>query len=187
MADPQDYTELGDGPLYIRKTGIWDMQDLYETVAEFFRIRKFKFHERVYKHKRPSPFGAERQYTWEAEKKENEYIIFKYNIYIHTYDAHDIEVVDKNNQKRNFTKGRIWFEIRSAVETDWEKRFEENKFYKELKNFFNKYIVKNNIVMGWETNMRYQMGELHALVKERLKMEADEYEHLHFAGIHGRF
>ena len=180
-------TEFGEGPYYIRKTGVWDMQDLYEYVADFFRKRKFKFHERIYKHKRPSPFGSERQHTWEAERKENEFIQFHYQIYIHTYDAQDIEVVDKNNQKKMFTKGRIWIEVKSDIITDWQKRWGSSSFYREVKNFFYKYVLKNNIVMGWETTMRYQLFELHAGMKNRLKMEADEFEHLHFAGVHGRF
>jgi len=182
-----DWEESGDGPVYIRKTGIWDMQDLYESIAEFFRQRKFKFHERIYKHKRPSPFGVERQYTFEAEKKENEYIAFRYDIYVHTYDAHDIEVVDNNGNKRQFTKGRIWIELRADMITDWEKHWSHSRFYRELKNFFNKYIIKNNMVMGWETTQRYQLYELHAMIKNKLKMEADEYEHMHYGGIHRRY
>ena len=59
------------------------MQDLYERIIEWFRLRKYKFQELIYKHKHPSPFGIERQYTWKADRKENEYVIIEYNMYIH--------------------------------------------------------------------------------------------------------
>ena len=87
------WDEHSEPVTYIRHSGIWDMQDLYESIADFFRRRKYKFHERVYKHKHPSPFGVERQYIWEAERKESDYVQFHYDVYIHTYDAHDVEVV----------------------------------------------------------------------------------------------
>ncbi|MBW2975752.1 hypothetical protein KY366_08595, partial [Candidatus Woesearchaeota archaeon] len=72
-------------PTYVRFKGIWDMQDIYDTIADWCRKRKLKFHERVYKHKHPSPYGVERQYIWDATRIENEYIQFIYHIYVHTY------------------------------------------------------------------------------------------------------
>ncbi|MBI2138585.1 hypothetical protein HYU13_03285 [Candidatus Woesearchaeota archaeon] len=177
----------GEGPLYIRRTGVWNMQELYESIAEFFHLRKYKFHERVYKHKRPSPFGVERQYIWEAERKETEYVQFHYAIYMHTYDARDIEVVDQQGDKRIFTKGRIWVELQADLATDWEKQFGGTSFLRELKNFFEKYVIKNNIVMGWETKLKYELYELHALIKNKLQMESDEFEHRHIGGIWRRY
>ena len=179
--------EYGEGPVYIRKKGVWDMQDLYEAMADFFRQRKYRLHERVYKHKRPSPFGAERQYTWEAEKEETDFLKFSYEIYIHTYDAHDVEVVDKQNKKRTFTKGRIWIQLKAAIESDWDKRFTGSSLYEELKKFLYKYVIKDNIVMGYETKLKYEMYELHAMIKNRLKMESDEFEFQHFSGMHRKF
>ena len=70
--------EAQEPTTYVRFKGIWDMQDLYETIADWFRRRKYKFHERVYKHKHPSPFGVERQYIWEAERRETDFIQFVY-------------------------------------------------------------------------------------------------------------
>ena len=163
------------------------MQDLYESIADWFRKRKYKFHERVYKHKHPSPYGVERQYIWEAERKENDFIQFHYNMYIHTYDAHDIEVVMPDGKKKIFTKGRIWIEIKSKLFSDWEKRWTDKAFHARLKAFYNKYILRKNYTQGWYPKIRYEMYELQAMLKSRLKMESDEYEHHHRGGIHRRF
>ena len=182
-----EWEEPGEPASYIRHKGIWDMQDLYESIADWFRRRKYKFHERVYKHKHPSPFGVERQYIWEAERKETDYIQFKYNVYIHTYDAHDVEAVMADGSKKMFTKGRIWVEIKANIVSDWEKRWKEKSFYSRLRDFYNKYVIMKNFTQGWSPKIRYEMYELQAMVKKRLKMESDEYEHRHRPGGHRRF
>ena len=187
MADEAPVNEGPEPATYIRYKGIWDMQDMYETIADWFRKRKYKFHEKVYKHKHPSPYGVERQYVWDAERTENDFIHFIYNMYVHTYDAHDIEVVKPDGTKKIFTKGRIWIEIKVRVLTDWDKKWTEKSFYASLKNFYNKYIIRKDIIQGWFPKMRYEMYELQAMLKARLKMEADEYEHMHGSGVHRRF
>ncbi len=182
-----EWEEGGEPASYIRHKGVWDMQDLYESMADWFRKRKYKLHERVYKHKHPSPFGVERQYTWEADRKETEYLQFRYNVYMHTYDAHDVEVVTADGSKKMFTKGRIWIEFKANVVTDWEKRWQEKSFYSKLRGFYNKYMIKKNLTHAIIPKLRYELYELQAMVKERLKMESDEYEHRHRPGVHRRF
>ena len=185
MVKEKPWKEPAEPVAFIRYKGVWDMQDLYETMVDWFRKRKYKFHEKIYKHKHPSPFGVERQYTWEATRKETEYVQFIYSIYFHTYDVHDIEVIS-NGKKKNFTKGRIWMEIKASIVTDFEKRWQESSFYAHLKDFYNKYIIKKSFTHGWAAKLRYELYELHALVKKKLKMESDEYEHAHFVGAHKR-
>src|SRR3989338_1471043 len=130
---------------YMRWTGIWDMQDLYESMVDYLRMKKYKFHEKIYKHKHPSPFGVERQYVWEAERKFEDYLQFIINIYFHTYDAHDIEVVMPDGTKKIYTKGRLWIEFKGFLVYDWEKRWEETKFFKSLRSFYNKYVIKKKM------------------------------------------
>ena len=172
---------------YIRFKGVWDMQDLYEFIADWFRRRKYKFHEKVYKHKHPSPFGVERQYIWEAIRKETGYVQFHYDVYIHTYDAHDVDVVTPDGSKKVFTRGRIWIEIKASVQTDWEKKWTGNTFYARLRDFYNKYIIRKDIETGWNPKIRYEMYELQSTLKSRLKMESDEYEYQHKLGVNRRF
>ncbi len=187
MADEPPLHEVPEPATYVRYKGIWDMQDLYESIADWFRKRKYKFQERVYKHKHPSPYGIERQYIWDAKRKENDFVEFHYDVYVHTYDAHDIEVVKPDGTKKIFTKGRIWIEIKSKSITDWEKRWKDRSFYASLKNFYNRYVIKRNFSQGWNPKKRYEMYELQTMLKNRLKMEAGEYEQIHEAGFGRRF
>src|SRR3989344_6977356 len=161
---------LGTPTAYLRYKGVWDMEDLYQSMADWFRRRKYKFYEKVYKHKHPSPFGIERQYIWQAQRKESEYMNYVIDVYWHTYDTHDIEVVMPDGEKKTFTKGRLWMEIKGFIQYDWEKRWNENVFYAELKNFLNNYILKKK----WEQLWFHELWtrDIHGLIsdiKERLK------------------
>ncbi|MBS3126086.1 hypothetical protein J4453_01435 [Candidatus Woesearchaeota archaeon] len=179
------YVQSATPTVYIRYKGVWDMEDLYLTMVDYLRGRKFKFHEKIYKHKHPSPFGVERQYIWQAERKEEEYIEFVIDIYFHTYDAHDVEVVMKDGTSKTFTKGRIWMEFKGHVTYDHEKRWERSAFYAQLRNFYNKYIIKKRMDQIWWDRLWYrEIYPLHDLVRRQLKMESEGYEHRYWTGVH---
>lgn len=170
--------------LFIRYKGIWDMQDLYETLADFFRNQKFKFQEVIYKHKRPSPWGYERQYVFQAVRNIEEYYQWIVFLFIHTYEANDIEVTMKDGTKKIFTKGRIWIQERGRLNMDFEKKFEENTFYAQLRNFYHKYIIQKKIEGIWWDEFYYKvLNRLHHTIQGRLKLETEEYE-AHIAGVH---
>jgi len=170
----------------IRFKGVWDMEDLYESMVDWFRRRKYKFHEKIYKHKHPSPFGIERQYIWQAVREVDEYMSFIIDIYFHTYDAHEIDVVMADGSKNLFTKGRIWMEFTGKVDLDIERRFNESKFYYHLKDFFHKYVWKKKFQQViWDVLWYREISKLRQLVKQRLKTENLAYEHRYWTGVHG--
>ncbi len=184
MVEDLGWKDVTEPKTFIRYKGVWDMQDLYEAMVDWFRKRKFRFREHIYKHKHPSPYGAERQYTWEAIREENDYIQTVYHIYLHNYDIRDVEVVMADGSKKVFTKGRIWFEIKVSFVTDYDEAWDDKSFYRHLKSFYNKYVIKKNFTQGWGPKNRYEMYNFAAMIKERLKMESDEYEHKYFTGVH---
>ena len=166
---------------YFQYKGVWDMQDLYEFAASFFHRQKYKFYEKRWIQKRPGPFGPEIYYIWEAVKNVEEYYRFVINLFLHTYDTQDVEVIMKDGTKRIFTKGRLWIQFSGKVEMDYEKRWQENSFYANLRNFYHKYVVFRKIEAIWWDNMYYNTFlKLQSLVKERLKMESEGYEHRYF-------
>ena len=89
--------------------------------------------------------------------------------------------------KKLFTKGRIWIEVKVGIESDYEKRWSDKAFYKHLRNFYNKYVIRKNFTEGWGPKNRYEMYAFAAMKKERLKMQSDEYEHRNFAGVNVRY
>ncbi|MFH1641440.1 MAG: hypothetical protein ABIC04_00915 [Nanoarchaeota archaeon] len=187
MVERAEWKDMVEPKTFIRYKGVWDMQDLYEAMIDWFRRNKYYFKEAVYKHKHPSPFGAERQHVWEAKRNETDYIQIKYHVYIHIYDARDVEVQMPEGDKKIYTKGRIWIEVKVSVISDFEGRWNKKMFYAHLKDFYNKYVIRKNFTEGWGPKHRYEMYNFVAMIKQRLKMESDEYEHRYFTGVHKVF
>ena len=185
---PEDFIhfpEMHATPVYIQYKGIFDMQDLYESIADFFRQKKFKFYEKQQRLRKPGPFGAEILYQFEARRKAEDYYEFIVNVTIETFDMHDIEVVLKDGTKKKMTKGRIWIQILGNCVTDYEKVWEKSAFLAHLKSFYNKYIVKKKFEGVWWDELQYKIVlRLHALIKERLKMASEGSEFRHMAGVH---
>ena len=186
MANPLPFRhkELGMLTNYIQYKGVWDMQDLYQFVASFFHRDKFKFYELRYIQRRTGPFGPEIYNVWEATRKTEEYYRFNVKLFLHSFDTNDVEVVMKDGSKRTFTKGRLWIQFRGRVEMDYENRWEENAFYANLRNYYHSYVIKKKIEGIWWDHMYYKVFlRLQSLVKERLKMESEGFEHRYFAGV----
>ena len=185
---PEDFIHFEDAhatPVYIQYKGIMDMQDVYESIADFFMQKKFKFYEKQQRHRRPGPFGAEILHQFEARRKVEDYYEWIVNINIETFDMHDVEVVLKNGTKKKMTKGRIWVQILGYVQTDYEKVWEKSAFLAKLKSFYNKYIIKKRIESVWWDELQYNVVlKVHALIKERLKMVSEGFEARHMHGVH---
>ena len=170
---------------HIRFKGVWDMQDLYEFMIDYLRSRRYKFHEKIYKHKHPSPYGVERQYIWHAEKRETDVYTFYIDIYIHTYDAQDIQVKLKDGSIKTFTKGRMWMEVGSGMELFDDERWARKSLWASLKMFLNNYIYRKKHGWDvWDIVMYREVQKLVWLVRRRLKMEYDEYEQKYWTGVH---
>ncbi len=186
--EPEDFIHYPEAPtftLYIQYKGIFDMQDLYESIADFFRQKKFKFYEKFQRLRKPGPFGAEILYQFEARRKVEEYYEWVVYVNMETFDLHDIELVLKNGAKKKMSKGRIWIQLHGVCITDYEKMWEKSAFLAQLKSFYNKYVVKKRYEGLWWDELYYKIVlKLHALIKERLKMASEGFEHRHFAGVH---
>src|SRR3989338_796370 len=186
--NPNDFIHNAEAPtpiVYIQYKGILDMQEIYNTIADFFRQKKFKLYEKQQRLRRPSAFGAELLYSFEARRKVEDYYEWVVNINIETFDFRDIEVVLKDGTKKKMIKGRIWVQLYGTCVTDYEKIWEKSAFLAHLKSFYNKYIVKKKFEGVWWDELQYKIVlRLHAMIKERLKMASEGSEFRHMAGVH---
>lgn len=185
---PEDFIHFPEAPtppVYLQYKGIFDMQDLYESIADFFRQKKFKFYETQQRLRKPGPFGAEILHLFRATRKVEEYYEWIVNITIETFDMHDIEVVLRDGTKKKMTKGRIWVQLYGNVEMDYEKIWEKSAFLAQLKSFYNKYVIRKRVEGMWWDELYYKIIlRLHALIKERLKMASEVSETRHHGGVH---
>ncbi len=171
--------------VFLQYKGIWDMQELYEVIVDFLRDYKFKVYEKMQRHRVAGPFGVERQYLFEGVANLEHYYQWIVTVDIETFDEHEVEVVTKDGQKRMMTKGRLWMRISGNVEGDFERIFEKSAFAAQLRNFYNKYIIKKKAEGVWWDTLHYNVVlKLHARIKEHLNMLSAQFEHRHFSGVH---
>lgn len=185
---PEDFIHNPVAPaykVYIQYKGVMDMQDLYETIADFFHQKKFKFYEKQHRYRKPGPFGTEILHQFEARREVEDYYEWVVDVNIETFDMHDVEVVLKNGAKKKMTKGRIWIQLSGECVTDYEKIWEKSAFLAHLKSFYNKYVIRKKFEGVWWDEFYYNIIlRLHALIKERLKMVSEVYETRHHSRVH---
>ena len=184
----EDFIHLPDaaiGPLYMQYKGVLDMQDLYESIVDFFMQKKFKFYEKQHRYRKPGPFGPEILHQFEATRKVEDYYMWVVDVNIETFDMHDVEVVLKDGTRKKMTKGRLWIQITHKCITDYEKDWQKSAFLAHLRSFYNKYVVRKKYEGVWWDELYYNIVlKLHALIKERLKMASEGYETRHHDRTH---
>ena len=154
----------------LKINGIFDFQGLYRVMHDWFTDMKYYFEETLYKHKVPSPAGAEEHIKWSGWRKITEYIKFNINIYIILRDMKEIEVV-KDGEKKTLTKARMTMEFYGNVEVDYSKRFQSTPFLKKLFTFFNDYVMKKKIDTLYTDQLYYRILKLYTVAKEYLEFE----------------
>jgi hypothetical protein len=167
--------------LIIRYKGLFDFDGLYYLMVQWLKQRRYWFHEIDYKHKVPSPAGAEQEIKWEAEKKINDYMKYKMNIFLHTWDQTEVEVV-KNGEKKTLTSARIEITFDGTIEIDYEKRMSKSKFWAAIADVYYKYFLKEDIESIHYDTMYYRLQRLHSLVKNYLDMGAKGFEYEGYLG-----
>ena len=152
-------------------TGIFDFDGLYRLMYQWFHGMGFYFEEGLYKHKVPTPAGAEQDIEWSGWRKITDYAKYWIRLYIKLYDMKEIIVI-KDGQKKKLTKARMFIEFYPSVDLDYSERFKGNKFVLHLQDFYHKYIIKKNIQNIWEDSIWYYTLKLFTIVKEYLDFES---------------
>jgi hypothetical protein len=170
-------TKVPNPGVRIRYSGLFDFDGLYSAMADWFKRYRYYLHEEMYKHKVPSPLGAEQEMFWYADSEVSEYIKFKINVYFHLWDMTEVEVV-KDGKKRILTNARIEIKIWGDLITDWQDKFEKNKFTRMLRGLYNSYMLRREVESYWGDMLIYRIFNLQSYVKKYLDMQtaSNEYE-----------
>lgn len=161
-------------PLTLKYDGIFDLDNFYKMVQQWIVDQGFYFEEGTFKHKVPSPAGAEQDYDLSGWQNISEYVRFTIRVYIKTYNLKDLEVI-KDGKKRKLSKTKMKVRIAGEVVLDYNNRFEKNKFLLGLRSFYHKYILKEDegVIGGlWWDKLYYMLFKLHSEMKEYLDMES---------------
>ena len=169
--------------LIIRYKGIFDFDALYNLMVRWFKAAGYWFHETDFKHK-VLPGGVEDEIKWSSERKVNDYIKYYIDIFTHTWDLTEIEVV-RDGEKKKLNSGRIEITFDASVEIDYQKRLQQRKIWAAIADVYYKYFLKEDIETIHHDTLYYRMQKFHSIVKEFLDMGAKGYEYKGYLGENG--
>ena len=156
-------------PIVIKYNGIFDFDNLYKEMTDWFIDYGYTLEEPSVKHKVPSEIGAEQEFELTGWKKITEYVKYWIHIYTVVRNMRDIEVV-KDGVKKTMQKGELLIEFYAHVETDYP-GIVDSKFGEYLRDFWDNYLLKKDMDNVWTDQLWYIMYKLHTKVKETLGME----------------
>jgi hypothetical protein len=158
----------------LRYNGLFDFESLYAAVISWAKNYGYMWHETVYKHKVPSPRGAEQELTWIMNKKVNDYMKFEIKITIHTWDHKEVEV--DIDGKKMLTNARINMNLQGKMTWDWQGRFAKGgKIAKKLGEWYADIFYKKDIWSNYHDPLYYRIWNLHAILKKYFEMQTQKY------------
>ena len=159
----------------IRYNGLFDFDGMYAAIIDWAKNYGFMWHEVDYKHKVPSPEGAEQEWVWTMTKEVNDFIHYKYQLKVHMWEMQEVEV-EIDDKKKILTKGRIYFWIDGDMTYDWQNRFKGSRFKEWMGKFYEK--VKDPELSDYWDTIKYRGLQLNALIKKYFDMQAKHNSHV---------
>ena len=154
----------------VRYTGLYDMDGLYALIIGWCKDKGYIWHEETYKHKVPSPRGAEQEWGWWIEKEITEYIKFEVHFHPHAWEINEVEI-DKGGKKKSLINGKFEIIIQPIMILDWQKKWDKNRFTRFLgKRYYE--LMRKEIESLYHDMLYYRVWNLQALIKKFFDMQA---------------
>lgn len=172
---------VGPGPIYVRYTGLFDFDALYTAIVDWCKNEGYLWEEETYKHKVPSALGAEQEWKWHAEKEVTSYIKYEIKIEAHIWDRTEVEVT-KDKKRKKLTNGRFQLILNGNVITDWQKKWEKNKFSRFLGKLYEEHIIRKEIENIYHDQLYYRLWNLQAIIKKFFDVQTKWHEYKKYLG-----
>lgn len=148
--------------LRIKKTGIFDLQKVYESIHSWFLANQYLYMEKEQTEK-VLPDGKEIVLVWFGFRKVDDYTKFWIYVTVLLWRGVDV-VVEEDGKKVRKVKGDLEINFKSVLEKNYL-----NKFKSEfLRILYEKYLIKNRLERQ-ENKLREETYELNNAVKDRLR------------------
>lgn len=164
----------------LRYNGLFDFDGLYAAVVDWAKNYGYRWHETSYKHKVPSPKGAEDEMTWVLSKKVTEYIKYEMLILVHMWDLTEVEV-EVSGKKKHLSNARIDIIIKPTLSYDWQGRLSGTKIADWLGKIYLKAYTKD-VESIYGDQLHYRVLNLHALMKKYLDLQTKKYAYKGYLG-----
>lgn len=173
---------MSDVPLpkiTLKYDGLFDFEGLYAAITDWAKNYGFLWHESDYKHKVPSPNGAEQEMRWIIEKNVTDYIQYEITFDVHMWDMQELEI-EQDGLKKPIVKARIYIIIKGKMVYDWQEKFSGSKFTEKLGDWYNKIMQKD--IESKIDPLYYRMWNLHAIIRKYFDMQAKKYAYKGYLG-----
>ena len=174
-----NFREIRLPKLTLRYNGIFDWDGLYAAIVDWGKMYGYKWTEKAFKHKVPSSEGAEEEIEWVLETKATEYIKYRIELNVHTWDMIDVDI-EVNGNKRKLTNTRLYIIFEPIIEYDWQLRFEGSPFLRKLGQLYNK-LTGSIEQVHWDT-LYYRTWNLHAMMKKYFDMQSKKHPYKKYLG-----
>ena len=167
--------------LILRYKGIFDYGGLLVLIVDWLKQRRYWFQETTVKHKVPSPFGAEEERRFKAEKKITDYYKETAELKFHLWEINEVEVV-KDGKKIKLIKARMEIVFKGGLVLDYQGRWDKSKLHQNVRKFIHEHVLKNKIESFWADELYYRLYKLHSLIKDYLDMQTKSWEYEGYMG-----
>lgn len=165
--------EIKAPKITLRYNGLFDFDAFYAAVVDWAKNYGYIWHELDYKHKVPSPKGAEQEMKWEINTKVTEYISYKILFTVHIWELMDVEV-EVDGRKKSLSNARLYIIIEGTVNYGIKKFEKGGKLGRLLSVWYNKIMRKETETIYFD-NLYYRIWNLHAILKEFFDMQTGKH------------
>lgn len=166
----------------VRYNGLFDFDTLYAAIVDWGKNYGYKVLESGYKHKVPSPKGAEQDITLQFTKKVNDFVKYNIGVNIHTWDMTEV-TVDIGGRKKQLTNSRIQVKLNYIVDMDWQRKFSSKKHPGKLVEWMSSWYAK---IMGptldvmYIDGLHYRVINLQTTIKKYFDIQAKAHPYKNY-------
>ncbi|MEK6901331.1 MAG: hypothetical protein AABX37_03250 [Nanoarchaeota archaeon] len=161
----------------VKYKGVFDFDGLYSAVIDWAKNYGYMWMEKTYKHKVPSPAGAEQEFEWILTTNATDYIQYYIYMKVHLWEMTEVEV-EVDGKKKALTHARLYIIMTGDVIFDWQNRFAKgSKFAQKLGEWYRNYIYAKDIeAIHWDT-LTYRKWDLQAVIKKYFDLQSKKHSY----------
>ncbi|MAG60709.1 hypothetical protein CL619_02875 [archaeon] len=168
----------------VRYNGLFDFDTLYAAVIDWGKNYGYKVYENYYKHKVPSPKGAEQQLGINLSKSVNDFVKYNIVISIRTWDMMEVNV-DVAGRIKHLTNARVEVKIEHIVDMDWQRKFSIRKNKSKLIGLLSTWYAKMmgpTLEVMYVDGLHYRVINLQSMVKKYFDLQAKAHPYKEYLG-----
>lgn len=175
-----DKKKAGMPRITVSYEGLFDFDGLYAAIIDWTKNYGYQWHEQDYKHKVPSPKGAEQEFKWLITKRITEFVSYEILFTVHVWDLVEVEV-DVNGKKKALSNAHLYIWMDGKIHYDWQNKFSKGgKLGQWLGRMYFKALKAQ--IDSYQDQLLYRMWNLQAIMKEYFDLQTKKFSYKGYLG-----